>query len=228
MREVLVTGGAGFIGSNFVRHALHQHADWRVTTLDKLTYAGRRENLHDVMDHPRHLFVHGDICDAVSPRLSSSNRTSSSISPPRRTSIARSWPPGCSSGPTSKGRSSCSRRPGVPKPARAIRADFDRRSLRQRRERREQGDRRTASGEPIFREQVRRRPAGLQLFRYLQRACGRHAGVRTITARISSRRKLFLSSSPIFSTTFRCHSTATAATCATGCTCSITAARSTA
>src|SRR5881392_777057 len=64
MIEVLVTGGAGFIGSNFVRFALAQHADWRVTTLDKLTYAGRRENLHDVMDHPRHAFVHGDIADA--------------------------------------------------------------------------------------------------------------------------------------------------------------------
>ena len=62
--EVLVTGGAGFIGSNFVRHALTAHADWRVTTLDKLTYAGRRENLHDVMDNPRHEFVHADICDA--------------------------------------------------------------------------------------------------------------------------------------------------------------------
>ncbi|MCC7242429.1 MAG: dTDP-glucose 4,6-dehydratase [Acidobacteria bacterium] len=62
---VLVTGGAGFIGSNFVRYALQTHADWRVTTLDKLTYAGRRENLHDVMDHPRHHFVHGDICDAA-------------------------------------------------------------------------------------------------------------------------------------------------------------------
>jgi dTDP-glucose 4,6-dehydratase len=65
MREVLVTGGAGFIGSNFVRYALHQHPDWRVTTLDKLTYAGRRENLHDVIDHPRHTFVHGDICDVA-------------------------------------------------------------------------------------------------------------------------------------------------------------------
>jgi dTDP-glucose 4,6-dehydratase len=65
MVEVLVTGGAGFIGSNFVRYALGSHADWRVTTLDKLTYAGRRENLHDVMDHPRHTFVHGDICDAA-------------------------------------------------------------------------------------------------------------------------------------------------------------------
>jgi len=64
MVEVLVTGGAGFIGSNFVRYALDAHPDWRVTTLDKLTYAGRRENLHDVMAHPRHVFVHGDIVDA--------------------------------------------------------------------------------------------------------------------------------------------------------------------
>ncbi|MGH9256083.1 MAG: dTDP-glucose 4,6-dehydratase [Vicinamibacterales bacterium] len=63
MVDVLVTGGAGFIGSNFVRYALTRHADWRVTTLDKLTYAGRRENLHDVIDHSRHTFVHGDILD---------------------------------------------------------------------------------------------------------------------------------------------------------------------
>ncbi|NOT45178.1 MAG: dTDP-glucose 4,6-dehydratase [Acidobacteria bacterium] len=65
MVEVLVTGGAGFIGSNFVRFALSLHDDWRVTTLDKLTYAGRLENLHDVMDHPRHTFVRGDIADAA-------------------------------------------------------------------------------------------------------------------------------------------------------------------
>jgi dTDP-glucose 4,6-dehydratase len=64
MVNVLVTGGAGFIGSNFVRYALRQHPDWQVTTLDKLTYAGRRENLHDVIDDPRHAFVHGDIADA--------------------------------------------------------------------------------------------------------------------------------------------------------------------
>ena len=50
MVKVLVTGGAGFIGSNFVRYALQTHADWHVTNLDKLTYAGRKENLHDVMD----------------------------------------------------------------------------------------------------------------------------------------------------------------------------------
>jgi dTDP-glucose 4,6-dehydratase len=64
MLEVLVTGGAGFIGSNFVRHAIGGHPDWHVTTLDKLTYAGRLENLHDVMSNPRHEFVQGDIADS--------------------------------------------------------------------------------------------------------------------------------------------------------------------
>jgi dTDP-glucose 4,6-dehydratase len=65
MVEVLVTGGAGFIGSNFVRQALAAHADWRVTTLDKLTYAGRSENLKDVLDDPRHTFIRGDVGDAA-------------------------------------------------------------------------------------------------------------------------------------------------------------------
>ena len=65
MVNVLVTGGAGFIGSNFVRYAIDTHTDWLVTTLDKLTYAGRRENLHDLLEHPRHRFVQGDITDAV-------------------------------------------------------------------------------------------------------------------------------------------------------------------
>ena len=75
MVEVLVTGGAGFIGSNFVRYALKTHPDWRVTTLDKLTYAGRLENLHDVLDDPRHVFVKGDITDAevAAPLVRQSN-----------------------------------------------------------------------------------------------------------------------------------------------------------
>jgi dTDP-glucose 4,6-dehydratase len=65
MVNVLVTGGAGFIGSNFVRYALAAHPDWRITTLDKLTYAGRLENLAGVLDDPRHAFVKGDIADAA-------------------------------------------------------------------------------------------------------------------------------------------------------------------
>ena len=63
MVDVLVTGGAGFIGSNFVRRAIDVHPDWRITSLDKLTYAGRLENLKGVLDHPRHAFVKGDVAD---------------------------------------------------------------------------------------------------------------------------------------------------------------------
>lgn len=72
MKRILVTGGAGFIGSNFVRYALAEHADWRITTLDKLTYAGRVENLRGVMDDPRHRFVRGDVADVsvVAPLVS--------------------------------------------------------------------------------------------------------------------------------------------------------------
>jgi dTDP-glucose 4,6-dehydratase len=75
MIEVLVTGGAGFIGSNFVRHALASHPDWRITTLDKLTYAGRLENLRGVLDDPRHRFVKGDVADAAvaAPLVKASN-----------------------------------------------------------------------------------------------------------------------------------------------------------
>ena len=75
MVKVLVTGGAGFIGSNFVRHALAAHPDWHITTLDKLTYAGRLENLTSVMDHPRHEFVKGDVADpaVAGPLVTASN-----------------------------------------------------------------------------------------------------------------------------------------------------------
>lgn len=63
--RLVVTGGAGFIGSNFVRHMLARHDDIEVVNLDKLTYAGNLENLRDVEDDPRYTFVRGDICDAV-------------------------------------------------------------------------------------------------------------------------------------------------------------------
>ena len=63
MAKVLITGGAGFIGSHYARLALKEHDDWEVTVLDKLTYAGNLDNLKDIESHSRYSFVKGDICD---------------------------------------------------------------------------------------------------------------------------------------------------------------------
>ncbi len=66
MRRLMVTGGAGFIGSNFVRYMLENYPDYFIVVYDKLTYAGRLENLQDVAERfgDRYAFVRGDICDA--------------------------------------------------------------------------------------------------------------------------------------------------------------------
>ena len=64
MKTILVTGGAGFIGANFVRMVLDEHPGIHVVNLDKLTYAGNLENLKGYTDNPNHVFVKGDICDA--------------------------------------------------------------------------------------------------------------------------------------------------------------------
>ena len=61
--RILVTGGAGFIGSNFVHHVLETHENDEIVTLDALTYAGSKANLEGVLDDPRHEFVEGDIRD---------------------------------------------------------------------------------------------------------------------------------------------------------------------
>ncbi|HXE76436.1 MAG TPA: dTDP-glucose 4,6-dehydratase [Candidatus Xenobia bacterium] len=62
--RLLVTGGAGFIGSNFIRYLLTEHAEVHVTNLDALTYAGNLENLADLAANPRYRFVRGDVADA--------------------------------------------------------------------------------------------------------------------------------------------------------------------
>ena len=65
MESLLVTGGAGFIGSNFVHHVLAKYPECKVTVYDKLTYAGNLDNLRDIADDPRYSFVRGDICDGA-------------------------------------------------------------------------------------------------------------------------------------------------------------------
>jgi len=69
MKTMLVTGGCGFIGSNYIRYILSQETEWQVINLDKLTYAGNLGNLSNLADNLRYRFVHGDICnvDIVQP-----------------------------------------------------------------------------------------------------------------------------------------------------------------
>lgn len=61
--KLLITGGAGFIGSNFIHYILNKYPDYKIVNLDKLTYAGNLDNLKDIEKDPRYKFVKGDICD---------------------------------------------------------------------------------------------------------------------------------------------------------------------
>ncbi len=63
MKNILVTGGAGFIGANFVPYFIENNSDFHLVNLDLLTYAGNLENVSEVENHPRYTFVQGDICD---------------------------------------------------------------------------------------------------------------------------------------------------------------------
>lgn len=65
MTNVLITGGAGFIGSNYIRHALQVHPDWQIWNFDKLTYAGNLANLKDIENDSHYHFVRGDIADPL-------------------------------------------------------------------------------------------------------------------------------------------------------------------
>lgn len=63
MKKLLVTGGAGFIGSNFVRYMLNKYKDYKIVNIDLLTYAGNIKSLDDIKNNPNYLFVQGDIAD---------------------------------------------------------------------------------------------------------------------------------------------------------------------
>ena len=194
--KVLVTGGAGFIGTNFVRYALAAHPDWRVTTLDKLTYAGRLENLHDVMDHPRHTFVHGDIADApvAAPLVEQSDIV---VHFAAETHVDRSI---MAAGEFIKtdvyGTFVLLEAARRATRAAALRADLDRRGLRQRARRAQPRDRRAEAAQSVLGEQGRRRSARLQLLGDLRRAGRSSRARRTTTARTSFPKRSSRSSSP--------------------------------
>ena len=61
--KILVTGGSGFIGSNFIRYMLDKHKNYKICNLDKLTYASNPDTLKDLEKHPRYNFIKGDICN---------------------------------------------------------------------------------------------------------------------------------------------------------------------
>jgi len=61
--KLLITGGLGFIGSNFIRYILKKYPSYQVINLDKMTYAGNPENLRDIESDQRYRFARGDICD---------------------------------------------------------------------------------------------------------------------------------------------------------------------
>src|SRR5262249_1566695 len=79
MHTVLVTGGCGFIGSNFVRYLLEHDAEARVLNLDALTYAGNPNNVADLRSHPRYRFVRADVSDPLAVRQAVSQGVSSIV-----------------------------------------------------------------------------------------------------------------------------------------------------
>ena len=73
MKNIVITGGAGFIGSHVVRLFVNKYPEYHIINLDKLTYAGNLANLKDIEDKPNYTFVKGDICVAISAQAARSS-----------------------------------------------------------------------------------------------------------------------------------------------------------
>ena len=69
MKKILITGGAGFIGSNFIRYILNNYSDYKIINFDKLAYAGNLNNLKDVKESSNYTFIKGDICNTKQVEL---------------------------------------------------------------------------------------------------------------------------------------------------------------
>ena len=172
----------GFIGSNFVHHALSTHEDWQVTTLDKLTYAGRLENLQDVIDHPRHVFVQGDVADAsvAAPLVQASEIV---VHFAAETHVDRSI---LNAGEfittdvfgTFVLLEAARQAPRAP----SLRPDLDRRGLRQRTGGLQPGRRRASAAQPVFGQQGWRGSPRVQLLGDLRPAGHHHAGFEQLRA----------------------------------------------
>jgi dTDP-glucose 4,6-dehydratase len=191
---VLVTGGAGFIGSNFVRYALSTHPDWHVHDARQADVRRAPRNLHDVIDNPRHTFVQGDICDAAvdAPLVENADIV---VHFAAETHVDRSILAAGDFIQTDVEGTFVSAR-GARRAMRgcAVRADLDRRGLRQRAEGSSVRDRRTAARNPYSAS----KPAPIAWHTAIGhlRSPGRSSRERrTTTGRISSRRRSSHSSS---------------------------------
>ncbi len=91
MKNILITGGAGFIGSNFIHHILNHRSTLHITNLDDLTYSGNLDNLKDIQNLDRYHFIKGNICDLRQSIVYSKNTPliQSSILRQNRTLIVR-------------------------------------------------------------------------------------------------------------------------------------------
>ena len=157
LTRILITGGAGFIGSNFVRHVARAHPDWEIVVLDKLTYAGRRENLADLEGQPR---LHLRAGRHRGPRGGGAGaaRLPYVVNFAAETHVDRSLYDAGSFIQTDVYGTFVlleeARRSAGPA---AVRADLDRRGLRQRGDGLLAGDRRPHAAQPVLRQQGGRR-----------------------------------------------------------------------